>query len=485
MTIVGMGDTAVQEARERVKAAIRSSGYSMPPDKIVVNLAPGDLKKSGPGFDLPIAVGILVATGQVDGRFSEGALFVGELSLRGEVREFPGYLAFGLCARHEGCKLVCASEIALPIDGLEQVRLTSLAMLRSAEAMEDCNQRRDARADDSSGSVDFRDIAGHEVAKRALQIATAGSHGLLMCGPPGSGKTMLASRVPSILPPLSEEERLESAVIHSVAGEPIDPIIGGNRPFRNPHHSATMAGMLGGGNPVRPGEVTLAHNGVLFLDELAEFSSSVLQGLRQPIESHEVLVTRASGSIRMPASFLLIAATNPCPCGHYGDEGHECTCTAGRIAKYQGRVGGPLIDRFRMQLDVRRLPSDDVLGSGSGTSSEALREGVLIAREFADWRRAKRLSGSFDGPGAPGSTGNISLRIPDTVSEIVEQCSMDDRCRSQLVAFSESENMSGRSLVGLLKVARTIADMEQSACVGIDHVAEAMGYRLSETFGGA
>lgn len=495
MTIVGMGDTAVHEARERVRAAIRASGFSMPVDKVVVNLAPGDLRKSGSGFDLPIAVGILVATGQLDGAILEDALFVGELSLKGELREYPGHLAFALCARSLGCKLVCASSCTLPIEGLEQIGVRSLSDFLRADIMsgERCASIGGGRASASpplpSQRGDFSDIAGHDVVKRALQVATAGRHGVLLCGPPGSGKTFLASRVPTMLPQLTEEEMLEAAVIHSVAGEPIEPIVAGQRPFRDPHHSATIAGMMGGGSPVRPGEVTLAHNGVLFLDELAEFKSSVLQSLRQPMESGEVLITRAQGSVKMPASFMLIAATNPCPCGYYGDASHECRCTPAQVSRYQGRVGGPLMDRFQMQVDVRRLSSSDVLDSGKGVSSAELREGVLRAREFADWRCSRMM-----GPDAvlqtagTGSCGTAGGRLPSpsrAADAAIAECALGDDARMYLTSFADSESLSGRSIMGLVRVARTIADMAESESIGIEHLAEAIGFRLSDSFGGA
>lgn len=483
MTIVGMCDTAIQEARERVKAAIRSSGFSMPIDKIVVNIAPGDLKKSGSGFDLPIAVGILVATGQISGDISKHTLFVGELSLKGAVREYPGYLAFGMCAKKIGYKLASASDCEFPIEGLSQIKVRSLQSLREPE-----NLIAETRGKVSSNSIDceldFADVSGHETAKRALQIATAGELGILMSGPPGSGKTLLASRVPSILPKLSEKERLETAVIHSIACEPIDSIVDGKRPFRSPHHSATMPGMLGGGNPVRPGEVTLSHNGVLFLDELAEFKSSVLQGLRQPMESGEVVITRAAGSIKLPASFMLIGATNPCPCGYYGDIAHECKCSSTQITKYQGRVGGPLIDRFQMQIDVKRLPSNDVLKSGKGISSDKLREGVMIARDFSSWRQSLNSEVNLNKSNTKNKNSKKTRKRKSTAS-ILAECNLDSSSEQYLTTFADSENLSGRSIVGLLQVARTIADIEQSQKVEIDHLAEAIGFRLSKTFGGA
>lgn len=472
MSIVGMADTAVQEARERVRSAIKAVGFTVPFDKITINLAPGSLKKMGSGFDLPIAMGILAATGQIDPQTVKDRMFIGELSLEGPVRQNVGILAFAICAKKLGLSLVSAGMQYAPIDGLTQLALRTLGSLHTEDPYEEVRESRCISGTRPAVSgPDFRDIAGHEVAKRALQIAAAGKHGLLMMGSPGSGKTMLASRMASILPPLDQDEMLEAAVVHSVAGEDVSGILQGIRPFRSPHHTVSSAGLLGGGSPIRPGEVSLAHCGVLFLDELAEFRSSILQGLRQPMETGFVNVTRAEGNTHFPADFTLIAASNPCPCGYYGDDSHECVCNEAQISRYQGKIGGPLTDRIDMQLDVRRLPTEYVLESGKGMDSATLREGVMKARAFASWRKSRESSAfaakAFDLGG--------SERSP---SDVIKSCALDKEGKAFLVSMAESCQLSGRGLMNCLKVSRTIADLEESEDVKTAHLAEAVNLRL-------
>lgn len=461
-SIVGLADASVQESRERVKAALRSCGFSLPASKVVVNLAPGVLRKTGSGFDLPIAAGILCASGQLDPRAVRGQLFVGELSLEGAVRPVAGLLAYALCAQRLGVDLVCApvDQGFVALDGLVRRAAKSLAGFRTGLFPAVAG----AAKPSSAPALDFRDIAGHDMAKRALQIAAAGGHGVLMTGPPGSGKTMLASRLPSILPPLSEAEAIETAVVHSVAGEEVEPILGGVRPFRSPHHSATLAGLVGGGSPLRPGEISLANNGVLFLDELAEFSPSVLQGIRQPLESGRVTLTRADGNVDFPARFMLVAATNPCPCGYYGDEEEPCTCTHRQMQLYRNRIGGPIMDRIDVHIAVRRIPPGEVLATGHGTSSEELRRDVLRAREFASWRRARN--------------GEDDKAL--TSEALVRACALTTQDEGFLEGAAKAGRLSGRAIMRTLALARTIADMEESARVERSHLCEAIGSRLRE-----
>ncbi len=459
-TIVGMTDAAIQEARERVKAALKSSGYSMPSEKIVVNLAPGSMKKRGSGFDLPIALGILIASGQVPADIARNSLFVGELSLDGCVKSIPGLLAYAQCACCDGYSLTCAQEDNLSVlKGELSIRIIdSLAALKT----EDFRTYKNGVCTPQSSLLDFSEVAGHDHAKRALQIAAMGNHGVMLMGPPGSGKTMLAERLPSILPALTQEEILEVATIYSVAGLDASNVLAGRRPFRSPHHSASCAGLVGGGSPVLPGEITLAHRGVLYLDELPEFKPAVLQSLRQPMESGKVTLVRATCSVTMPARFSLAASANPCPCGYLGDKETPCRCTPHQITVYQARIGGPILDRIDMRITVGRLRSADVLRSGQGTSSQTLREGVEAGREFRAWRENRR--------------GRLGGRSKD----LIESCLLDDQASCYFEQLADKRKFSGRAIVRTLGVARTIADLEESERVTKNHICEAAGLRMSD-----
>lgn len=461
--IVGMVDAAVQEAKERVRVALKSSGFEMPGDRVLVSLAPSALKKTGSGYDLAIAAGILVATGQIAASAVKGSLLVGELSLDGGVRPVKGLLAYALCARDHGLALTCSqfADGLVPFEGLVEHGVFTLRDIAANryerfDYCPDCNVKPEH---------DYSEISGNEIAKRAFVIAATGNHGVLMMGPPGSGKSMLAERLPSIMPPLTHSEMLEAALVHSVAGEDVAGILSGIRPFRAPHHSATGPALIGGGNPVRPGEISLAHHGVCFFDELPEFKPSVLQQLRQPLEAGYITIARADGSVTFPANFLLVSASNPCPCGYFGDPEHTCTCSERRIRDYQNRIGGPLLDRIDMHLDISRVPPESVLTRTGGTNSESLRIQVLKGREYASWRYAHE---ELDG----------------TTQSLIYSCHLAAKDERFLEKAAATNGMSGRGIVRTLSIARTIADIEQHKSVGKSEICEALGYRLRNKIGG-
>ncbi len=486
-TLVGLPDAAVKESAERVRAAIRNSGLHFPSNRITVNLAPADLKKVGPAYDLPIALGMLVASEQVSSGALQDALVVGELALDGTVRHVRGILPMTAFARDRGFKrifvpLADAAEAAL-IPGIEVVAVQSLAEL--ASALNGLTELPIVARSEAGGfhapllptvpTTDFREIKGQEVAKRALEVAAAGGHNVLMSGSPGSGKTMLARALPGILPDMTLEEALDVTRIYSVADmlPPGTPMVT-TRPFRAPHHTISHAGLIGGGKVPRPGEVSLSHRGVLFLDELPEFDTRSLEVLRQPMEDKLVTISRASGSLTFPASFQLVAAMNPCRCGWYGDPVKPCTCSPASISQYQKRISGPLLDRIDIHLEVSRVDYEKLSDVRTGECSEAIRRRVQAARD----RQAAR----FAAQPAPADPVEPAGRVPTcnadmTVGHVRAHCQLDDAGRSLMKAAMNQLQMSARAFHRVLKLARTIADLAGSERISTAHLAEALQYR--------
>jgi magnesium chelatase family protein len=480
-TLVGLPDAAVKESGERVRAAIRNSGLHFPTNRVTVNLAPADVKKVGPSYDLPIALGLLMASEQLDPNCLDDAMVVGELALDGAVRHVRGILPTTAFAREHRFRRVIvpvqdANEAAL-IGDIEVIGVESLAELVGA-----LNGLRDLRVVTPDGHAnshvttgnaaiaivtDFAEIKGQEVAKRALEVAAAGGHNVLMSGSPGAGKTLLARALPGILPQLTLEESLDITRIYSVADmlPPDTPLIQ-QRPFRAPHHTISHAGMIGGGKLPRPGEVSLAHRGVLFLDELPEFDARTLEVLRQPMEDKLVTISRASGSLTFPARFQLVAAMNPCKCGWYGDPIKPCTCSPGQISAYQKKISGPLLDRIDIHLDVSRVNFDKLSDVRPGEPSAAIRARVQAARD----RQAQRFAGT-----ALGCNADM------TVADVRTHCELDDAGRSLMKAAMNQLQMSARAFHRVLKLARTIADLAGNERITTTHLAEALQYRPRRT----
>ncbi len=470
-TMVGLAEGAVRESRERVLTALKNSGFRLPSARITVNLAPADVRKEGSGFDLPLALGLLAGAGVLSGELLQKYFFLGELSLSGELRPVSGVLPAAIRARDEGAAGLFVSPEnageAAVVEGLPVYAPHTLAQavgFFTGEHALSPMQAANAAVWEQRNRFpfDFEEVKGQEHAKRAIEIAAAGAHNLLFLGPPGSGKTMLAQRIPTVLPPLNFEEALEVTKIYSVAGLLGSHSLVVNRPFRSPHHTISDAGLVGGGQRPKPGEVSLAHRGVLFLDELPEFKKHVLEVMRQPLEDGQVTISRAAVSLSYPADFMLVAAMNPCPCGYLGDTRHQCTCAPQQIQRYRSRLSGPLLDRIDLHVEVPAVPYKDLRGGSKGSSSETMRQRIARVRELQCRRYAE----------TPCSTN------ADLSGKWLERfCGLQDSEHVFLEQAVSRLGLSARAYTRILRIGRTIADLAGCVQLTVEHLAEAINYR--------